>query len=250
MSNAETRVLLTVLRHTYGWNKKSDRISLSQFESETGMDRKSVCRAIKSLLNKKIVINEKTDITSYSFNKNKESWVLGSGRTATSGNLASGRIATRGSGNLAKKVVAKQPPTKDIITKDNIKTEREQSSPQALFIKSFSGFYEKATGCPFNADRKHFVMVANLIKKHGLPEVINKTTMLAEHCQRADVWFTREGWSCFTPETLRAHWNRIVPIMSEEEKQRIKDRLAYEKATEDRRKADELLKNYAVAARN
>ena len=93
-------------------------------------------------------------------------------------------------------------------------------------------------------------MVANLIKKHGLDEVVNKTVLLAEHCQRADVWFTREGWSCFTPETLCSQWNRIIPIMSAEEKQKIKDEQAYEKAAEDRRKADELLKNCAIATRN
>ena len=44
------QVLDAVFRKTYGWNKREDKISLSQFEKMTGLARPSICRAIKKLL--------------------------------------------------------------------------------------------------------------------------------------------------------------------------------------------------------
>ena len=52
------QVLNFIIRKTYGYNKKWDRISLSQFVCGTGVCKPSICRAIKILLNMKL-INQK-----------------------------------------------------------------------------------------------------------------------------------------------------------------------------------------------
>ena len=41
----ETRVLMAIIRKTYGWNKKSDFISVSQNQEIKDMDRRHVSRA-------------------------------------------------------------------------------------------------------------------------------------------------------------------------------------------------------------
>jgi hypothetical protein len=71
---AELKVLLYLMRRTYGFHKKTDRISLTQFESGiegldvgTGLARKNIISALSSLEEKKIVIKNKNKyVTSYS----------------------------------------------------------------------------------------------------------------------------------------------------------------------------------------
>lgn len=71
---AELKVFLYVLRRTYGFHKKTDKISLTQFEngiegldSGTGLARKSIYHALELLVEKKLVIINKTGrINSYS----------------------------------------------------------------------------------------------------------------------------------------------------------------------------------------
>ena len=49
------KVLFAICRYTYGWGKKSDRISLNQLAEMTGMDRANVSRAVRQLGNLVIV---------------------------------------------------------------------------------------------------------------------------------------------------------------------------------------------------
>jgi len=69
------QVLDVIIRKTYGWNKKEDQISLSQISKMTGLKRQNVSRAIKRLIQMKIVIkNDDSFINSYKINKNYELW--------------------------------------------------------------------------------------------------------------------------------------------------------------------------------
>jgi len=75
ISGEEWMILLTILRKTYGFDKKEDKISISQFYKATGLAKPSICRAINKLV-KKNVINKKATafITIYSFNKLYNTW--------------------------------------------------------------------------------------------------------------------------------------------------------------------------------
>jgi len=55
LSGAELKVLLAILRRTVGWRKESDEISLSQLEQMTGLDRKSVIKGLRGLLERGLV---------------------------------------------------------------------------------------------------------------------------------------------------------------------------------------------------
>ena len=71
---SEFRVLYFVIRKTYGFHKKSDVISLTQFEKGTLLSRATVVKALKNLVSCNILV--KTAIPSYSFNKDYDSWVV------------------------------------------------------------------------------------------------------------------------------------------------------------------------------
>jgi len=55
LGDHESRVLLFLVRKTWGWNKKSDFISLNQFVKELGILKPHVCRALSSLVKRRIV---------------------------------------------------------------------------------------------------------------------------------------------------------------------------------------------------
>lgn len=52
---AELRVLLVIMRKTFGWHKIRDQISLSQLEKHTGMLRQAIINAGKSLQKKGLI---------------------------------------------------------------------------------------------------------------------------------------------------------------------------------------------------
>ncbi|MDD5061759.1 MAG: replication protein [Candidatus Marinimicrobia bacterium] len=76
-SPAESKVLWTILRKTYGWHKKTDAISYSQFELSTGMDRRHLGPAIKRLISRKIITCSNAGerhISEYGLQKNYDLW--------------------------------------------------------------------------------------------------------------------------------------------------------------------------------
>jgi phage replication O-like protein O len=78
----ERQCLDFIIRKTYGYHKKEDAISNSQFVDATGLKKGNVCRAIKSLVKKGVVIkidnavikSDNKYIPTYRFNKDYSSW--------------------------------------------------------------------------------------------------------------------------------------------------------------------------------
>lgn len=62
LKEGELRVLLVIMRQTFGWHKAWDRISLSQLERKTGMCRDAVNNALKSLIKLGLIDKKKTGI--------------------------------------------------------------------------------------------------------------------------------------------------------------------------------------------
>lgn len=75
LSPYESRVLWVIIRHTYGWTKKFDRISYSQFEDATGLKRRHLSRALNNLLQRNIISRRGNGYKIYyGLQKNYESW--------------------------------------------------------------------------------------------------------------------------------------------------------------------------------
>jgi phage replication O-like protein O len=82
-SGSEFRVILSVLRKTWGWHKKKDRISLTQMKKATELPRRSVRRTRDGLIEQNVLIKNPDgvkiahrSINFYMFNKDYETWRL------------------------------------------------------------------------------------------------------------------------------------------------------------------------------
>lgn len=69
------QVIDVILRKTYGFNKKTDCIALSQFELSTGIDKSHCSRALNKALSMNLITKKGGGkATTYSLNKNYDSW--------------------------------------------------------------------------------------------------------------------------------------------------------------------------------
>jgi len=71
---SEFQICFFVIRKTYGFNKKEDRISLTQFEKGTNLSRPTVVKSLKNLVSRNIL--KRSESLIYKFNKDYESWVV------------------------------------------------------------------------------------------------------------------------------------------------------------------------------
>jgi phage replication O-like protein O len=55
LGEVELKVLLVIIRKTFGWHRKEDQISLSQLERFTGATQSNIGKAVKSLISKGLV---------------------------------------------------------------------------------------------------------------------------------------------------------------------------------------------------
>ena len=108
------QVLDVIIRKTYGWGKREDMISLSQFVEATGIKTPNVCRGLNLLYSMNLIIKKDNGViekdnakgATYSFQKDFEKW-----------KPLSKKIT------LSKKIIkplSKKIDTKDTNTKDSI----------------------------------------------------------------------------------------------------------------------------------
>ncbi len=55
LKEGELRIVLVLIRQTFGWHKEWDRICIGMLANKSGMERKSVQRSLKSLIDKGVV---------------------------------------------------------------------------------------------------------------------------------------------------------------------------------------------------
>lgn len=76
LTASELKIILLVIRKTWGYKKKEDWISLTQFQKYTGKSRPQVCNSIRSLVKRNILV-KRTLLgkgSLYSFNKQFKTW--------------------------------------------------------------------------------------------------------------------------------------------------------------------------------
>lgn len=72
---SEYSIILAIIRKTWGFNKKKDNISISQFVELTGLSRRTVIYAIKSLEEKRIISKKYSPKgNEYTLNKYTNGW--------------------------------------------------------------------------------------------------------------------------------------------------------------------------------
>ena len=123
ISGEARQVLDFIIRKTYGWHHKWDRIALSQFLNGTGLKKNTVCRAINKLKSMNLIVTKKENdnITSYCFNKHYNAWKsLPKKRIVTK---KENRVSQKRESALPKKRHTKETITKETITKETITKE-------------------------------------------------------------------------------------------------------------------------------
>ena len=77
LSGNQWRLLWVILRQSYGWKKKQDRISFTFFENRTGIDRRNIGRELKELVSRQIIVkNDNSYIVSYGLQKDYSKWIF------------------------------------------------------------------------------------------------------------------------------------------------------------------------------
>ncbi|MBW1854926.1 MAG: replication protein [Deltaproteobacteria bacterium] len=124
----ESRVLWVLLRKTYGWQKKEDKISVSQFVEKTGIKRRHVQRTVDKLEGRNIIIRDKETYThTYSLQKDYEQWdrsEIGKNESSTSTGAGLLKVAPK----EVTEVAPIQVPTKEkrkyiyIVSKESLAT--------------------------------------------------------------------------------------------------------------------------------
>lgn len=124
-------IVMAVIRRTYGFNKKSDEISLSQFESMTGIAKRNVCVVLQELQDMGVLlVAEGHSARNISINKSYKKW--GFLNQELSNQEFSKEV--KKSSQVKNSLVLKLSTTKDILkdSKDNLLSGKPDVAGQVL----------------------------------------------------------------------------------------------------------------------
>jgi len=174
----ERQCLDFILRKTYGYNKKEDIISNSQFVKATGLHKASVHRSIKSLIEKNIVSKIANNyIPTYRFNKNYKTWkVLAKVQPVSKSATAVSRSAN--------KVLAEVLPTKERNTTIQKKAVKKFIPPSLAEVIKY--FFEKGYSVESAKKAHEYYSTADWHDRNGNKVRNWKQKMIA-------VWFKDEN---------------------------------------------------------
>lgn len=176
ISGEARQVLDFVLRKTYGFNKKEDKISLSQLVLATGLRRPDIIRARNKLLQMNIIISKKANdnITSYRFNKDFDMWkpLAKKQRGVAKKQMV---VSKKANASLAKKQHTKDNDTKDTITKDKLQDGHLANPLHKEIVEVIDAFKEiNQSYKQFYGNKTQRAAAERLFKEYGSVEEIKK----------------------------------------------------------------------------
>ena len=200
LKGSEHALIFAIMRKTYGFNKKKDKISVSQLEEMLGLSRRTVIYNIQNLEAKKILIvkrersGEKNEVNVIQFNKDYDMWVVQNSAPQVKINRDRAKVSSaklRGSAKLSDWVVQNSDekvksfaPTIDTIQKTVTKDIAGATPPQDIsyLISLFEELNPLTSELYGNTTERKAMDF--LIKKFGrekmeatlkaLPEIVNK----------------------------------------------------------------------------
>ncbi len=208
ISGEARQVLDTIIRKTYGYHKKQDRISLSQFCISTGLRKVTICKAISKLKKMNLILitnkdNDKANV--FIFNKDFDTWKALPKKVT----LPKKVIDVTKKGN---KTLPKKGTTKDIYTKDNITKDIAETS-SALIVEIIHLFEGINPACKrLYGNKTQRKASQDLIDTYGFEEISRVITWL--------------------PKTNKMTWFPTIntPLQLWDRYQDLKDKVAKEKS--------------------
>ena len=211
LSSYESRVLWALFRKTYGWHKKTDRISITQFQEITRMDRRNVHRTLSKLVQKKIVVRlDNSRIITYGFQKDYTKW-----RDIVQIDNDAGIPRVSGQGQkkivvrLDNRSLSKQTPTKET---NKEKTYVEDSDPLRLSAFLLEEIRRNKADFKGPSDLQMWARVFDLMVRHDhrSPEAIERVIKWAQadHGDGTGRW---KGWASniLSPGRLREKFDEL-----------------------------------------
>lgn len=174
----EWRTLWALWRKTWGWHKKEDKISLTQFQKITGLERRHQRKALKTLIEKNIITrNRDSYIVTYGFQKDYDLWKVVLKQAPVSDVSSSAYLSTTPVLKQAPEVVPKPAPTKEI--KETIQKKKDFSHHLLILKTQIIQLAEQYSGdCNLIKQRllkegyseeqieEHFIKYADVLKKY------------------------------------------------------------------------------------
>jgi phage replication O-like protein O len=207
LKESELKVILVIMRKTFGWHKKKDKISISQLMEKTGLSRETVIIAAKSLENKGLVIRKVSgklgqQTTEYELIVNEDS-----------NNSYQSEIPTRPVGISDPPLVGNSDPQKKHIKE---KEEEEKNSASSADFKieeaeKTSQYLQETYGLKISP-----FAIKNCVKRYG-SDVCKKVTILLSKEKKSHV----DKSAIFTNECKEMH----------KEKQNVSSKFAPESQT-------------------
>ena len=204
LSGQEYQILWVIWRKTYGWQKKQDAISLSQFFGLTKMKKPSIIKTINKLVSKNIVSKKANAIANlYSFNKDFDTWKA----------LAKRLIVSK----KANRSLAKRLHTKDTITKDNIINTKFSALAIKLLVETMGmsapdGDYKFNNIFPCKTLKKRIMDF--LVSRGATPEqltdekILDQLKVILNNAKENDFW----GKSITSISFLVKNFNKILNL--------------------------------------
>jgi len=207
------QVLDVIIRRSYGFGKKRDRISLSQFVEATGIVKPHVVRALNRLHAMNIITKEKNGrLMSYGLNKDYTTWhrLHGSAITKNDNVTKNGNITKNGTPSLPDKVMAvtrngnealpKMVPTKERKKHLQNKSLKKERRPEGEVHPDFTGFisfwmneYEKKFSVPYKFGKgRDGKLVKDLLAIYGFEKLCR---MVIEFFDSSDPWIKNAGFT-------------------------------------------------------
>lgn len=110
-------------------------------------------------------------------------------------------------------------------------------TPQGKIGEFFKAKYKALTGIDYLMTDAEYIILAGLLKEYSEDLICQRIEWLEIGCKQSVFWFAK-NISDFTIFTLKKHWNRIVPILTEEQK----------KAQAEQKKEEERMKRVLAEA--
>lgn len=137
LPSTEWKILFFVIRKTWGWQKKVDKIALSQFKKGCLISTNAqLCRSLSNLVARRLLLKGENG---YSFNKNYEEWVVALQRSSRRANLVVARGLTSSS-PPANEVVAQGLHTKETLSKN---TNTKETSSKEIIMRDENSSRQK-----------------------------------------------------------------------------------------------------------
>lgn len=196
LSGQEFRLMLFILRKTYGYHKKEDYISLTQMAKALRISMMRASQVINSLQKKKIITlkeNIEGKTKKYQFNKSYEQWIPYRKTDSYKKNDTTLKV-------LRKKPYRKTDSTKETLTKET--TTKEKTSLQEVIDSYFSLKDYPEKWCKQNYPR-HCKPAKRLL---ALTD--NNSDEVMMMVKKAKKYFGDKGLS-WKLETVEKNWNEI-----------------------------------------